>query len=325
MTAIKKIDLVADVQDLLHSERVGHLATISPKGRLSSVPIAYHFDGRSVFFGTPLGSPKLRFIQENPNVAFQIDNGKVMEAAVGVMIQGRAEIYDTQNIFRKYKETLPAILNFSRKYPDVFVFYTRHSDKLSDERKFYKYRLIRIVPERVLYWKGYEWGRMIPNPEDYSPFFDIHQAAGPTDVAGELESLLSSLDKLGDEDRPGEDILDKAQQLSYPKLIDQDELMSELFGVAMEDGKVTEYEMEILNSIRSNYRFYLDSLRDAMRDGVISRDECALLNTIKKSLYQSVVDTALKDARVNEDEARLLEKFVDLLNVTDAEAQPPDA
>jgi nitroimidazol reductase NimA-like FMN-containing flavoprotein (pyridoxamine 5'-phosphate oxidase superfamily) len=318
---VPQVRLVAgDPRELLQSGRVGHLATISPRGRVSTIPIAFYFDGLSVFFGTPKESPKLRFLEENPNVAFQIDNGKVMEEAVGIMIQGRAEIYHVQNLVRKYRETLPAILSFSRKYPDVFTFYTRDYKKLPDDRKFHRYRLIRIVPDRILFWSGYEWGRLVPDPQDYAPFFDIHADVEPKAMAREVESLLASLDSLSTEERPGENILDKGEQLRYPKLIDQDELMSELFAEAMADQKVTEDEIEILNTIRANYRFYLDSLSNAMSDGVISKDECALLNTIKKSVYQSTVDTALKDGEIGTDEARLLKKFGELLNVAETAA-----
>jgi hypothetical protein len=84
---------------------------------------------------------------------------------------------------------------------------------------------------------------------------------------------------------------------------------------AMLDHKVTQDEMEILNLIRRNYRFYLDFLRCAMSDGVISGDECALSNTIKQSVYQSTLDTALKDGQIMEDEERLLGKFREHVNI----------
>ena len=175
MNDSRSIGLTEGVDGLLRSSRVGHLATISPKGRVSTVPIAYHFDGLNVFFGTPRDSSKLKFLQGNPNVAFQIDNGKVMDEAIGVMMQGNAEIYDTRDLFKRYKETLPAIARYSLKYPDAFVFYVRHPNKLSEARRYTKYRVIRIVPDRILFWSGYEWGRVIPDAQDYAPFFDIHQ------------------------------------------------------------------------------------------------------------------------------------------------------
>jgi len=98
--------------------------------------------------------------------------------------------------------------------------------------------------------------------------------------------------------------------------------MSALFAEAMLDNKVTEDEMEILDSIRRNYRFYLDSLKNAMSDGVISSDECALLNTMKQSVYQSTLDIALKDGQLKQDEAQLLNKFRELLNMEEDHGQP---
>jgi nitroimidazol reductase NimA-like FMN-containing flavoprotein (pyridoxamine 5'-phosphate oxidase superfamily) len=319
METPNSIGSIEGVDNLLRTSRVGHIATISPKGRVSTVPIAYHFDGQNVFFGTPRDSSKLKFLQENPNVAFQLDNGKVMGEAVGVMMQGNAEIYETRDLLKKYKETMPAILRYSKKYPDAFVFYIRNPKKLAEVRRYTKYRVVRIVPDRILYWSGYDWGRVIPDPEEYTRFFDIHQDTDAKAMAQEVGSLFASMDTISSEQGPGEDILDQSRQLCHPKVIDQDKLMSDLFAEAMTDQKVTEDEIEILNTIRRNYRFYLDSLKNAMSDGIISSDECALLNTIKQSVYQSALDTALKDGEIKEEEANLLKKFRQLLDVQETQ------
>jgi nitroimidazol reductase NimA-like FMN-containing flavoprotein (pyridoxamine 5'-phosphate oxidase superfamily) len=65
METPNSIGSIEGVDNLLRTSRVGHIATISPKGRVSTVPIAYHFDGQNVFFGTPRDSSKLKFLQEN--------------------------------------------------------------------------------------------------------------------------------------------------------------------------------------------------------------------------------------------------------------------
>ena len=214
---------------------------------------------------------------------------------------------------------MPAILRYSKKYPDAFVFYLRNPKKLSEVRRYAKYRVVRIVPDRILYWSGYDWGRVIPDPDEYTAFFNIHQETDPKDMGREVGSLLASMETISSEQGPGEDILDQSRQLCHPKIIDQDKLMSALFAEAMTDQKVTEDEMEILNTIRRNYRFYLDSLKNALSDGIISSDECALLNTIKQSVYQSVLDTALKDGEIKEEEANLLKKFRELLDVQETQ------
>lgn len=321
MPNANSIGSIEGVDKLLRTSRVGHIATISPKGRVSTVPIAYHFDGQNIFFGTPRDSSKLKFLQKNPNVAFQLDNGKVMGEAVGVMMQGNAEIYETRDLLKKYKDTMPAILRYSQKYPDAFVFYLRNPKKLAEVRRYAKYRVVRIVPDRILYWSGYDWGRVIPDPEEYTTFFDIHQETDPKAMGREVGSLFASMETISSDQGPGEDILDQSRQLCHPKVIDQDKLMSELFAEAMTDQKVTEDEMEILNTIRRNYRFYLDSLKNALSDGIISSDECALLNTIKQSVYQSVLDTALKDGEIKEEEANLLKKFRELLDVQENQGE----
>ncbi|MEJ2131845.1 MAG: hypothetical protein P8Y95_09560, partial [Gammaproteobacteria bacterium] len=101
-----------------------------------------------------------------------------------------------------------------------------------------------------------------------------------------------------------------------PAIIDQEELMAELHAVAMADDEITSEEMAILDAIRSSYRFYLDALKNAMSDGIITKDELALLHTIKQSVYRSVIDTALKDGKIDDDERRLLTRFAELLNVS---------
>jgi len=317
--------LAQKVDELLRVGRVGHVATISPTGRVSSVPVAYHFDGENIFFGTPRDSPKLRFIEANENVAFQLDNGKVMQEAVGAMIQGKAEVYDAGQLLSKYRETLPAILRFSKKYPDVFVFYTRDHRKLPDERKFYKYRLVRIVPTSILYWVGYDWGRMIPHPESYAGLFEIHEEGDPQAIAREVESFLGSMSAVEAAADNEEEVPDLSQAWDLPAIINQDDLMADLMSVAMSDEKVTDNELAILDSIRSSYRFYLDALKNAMSDGVISKEEWALLHTIKQSCYRNVVETALKDGQIDDDERRLLTRLAELLNVDKVRAPANDS
>lgn len=315
MKAKKVVRLAENINKLLKDGRIGHLSTVAPTGRISIVPIGYHFDGMDIYFGTPKGSAKLKFMQKNPNVSFTIDNGLVMREALGVLIQGRAEIYDTKDIFRKLKMTLPAIAGFSKKYPDVFTFYTKDMKKLPEDRKLYKYHLIRIVTEKLLYWDGYNWGRMITKPEDYEPFFDINEKQDPNVVARTLKRFLSALQTTEIDNKEEGMRITQAISLEEPDIVDPDEMISSLLDMAMKDGKVTKNEMDLLITVRNNYHFYQDALKDALSDGVITKDEYTILNTIKKSVYQSAINTAMKDGIISEDEQVMLDTLKSILKI----------
>src|SRR5205807_1989647 len=47
----------------------------------------------------------------------------------------------------------------------MLTFYARGKE-LPDERKLYKYRLIRIEPSKIIFWKGYNFGRFISKKRD---------------------------------------------------------------------------------------------------------------------------------------------------------------
>ena len=60
----------------LKGQRLGRLATVSSDGQPHVVPVAYEFDGKFIHFeGYNLAdSLKFRNIQENPKVAFVVDD-----------------------------------------------------------------------------------------------------------------------------------------------------------------------------------------------------------------------------------------------------------
>jgi len=81
------------------------------------------------------------------------------------MIQGKARIFTIGRTLLSILSVGPKIAGFSKKYPGMLTFYARGKE-LPDERKLYKYRLIRIEPSKLIFWTGYNFGRFISKKRD---------------------------------------------------------------------------------------------------------------------------------------------------------------
>jgi hypothetical protein len=151
--------------DVLKTNSIGYLSVISKKGELYSYPVAFHYSGDKVYFVTPVSAAKFKIIKANPTVSFIVDNGKVTTKACGAMIQGKARIFTVGRTLLSILSVGPKIAGFSKKYPGMLTFYARGKE-LPDERKLYKYRLIRIEPSKIIFWTGYNFGRFISKKRD---------------------------------------------------------------------------------------------------------------------------------------------------------------
>jgi hypothetical protein len=175
------------VLDVLKTNRIGYLSVISKKGELYSYPVAFHYSGDKVYFVTPVGAAKFKIIKANPTVSFIVDNGKVTTEACGAMIQGKARIFTFGRTLLSILSVGPKIAGFSKKYPGMLTFYARGKE-LPDERKLYKYRLIRIEPSKVIFWTGYNFGRFISKKEDkpLEDSFNLTSDEAGVEVAAKL-------------------------------------------------------------------------------------------------------------------------------------------
>jgi hypothetical protein len=153
------------VLDVLKTNSIGYLSVISKKGELYSYPVAFHYSGAKVYFVTPVSAAKFKIIKANPSVSFIVDNGKVTTEACGAMIQGKARIFTIGRTLLSILSVGPKIAGFSKKYPGMLTFYARGKE-LPDERKLYRYRLIRIEPSKIIFWTGYNFGRFISKKRD---------------------------------------------------------------------------------------------------------------------------------------------------------------
>src|SRR5947209_10196304 len=146
------------VIDVLKSNKIGYLSVLSKSEELYSYPVAFHFSDSKLYFMTPVSAAKFKILKNNPTVSFIVDNGKVTTEACGAMIQGKAKIFTIGRTLVSILSVGPKIVGFSKKYPGMLTFYARGKE-LPDERKLYKYRLIRIEPSKIIFWTGYNFGR----------------------------------------------------------------------------------------------------------------------------------------------------------------------
>lgn len=79
-----------EAQRLLKSTNMAHLAYLWPDGTPRVVPIWFEWNGQEIVLGTPVEAPKVKALQQNPNVALTIDE-EVWPYKV-VMIRGAATV-----------------------------------------------------------------------------------------------------------------------------------------------------------------------------------------------------------------------------------------
>jgi hypothetical protein len=149
---------------VLKNNKIGYLSVLSKSEELYSYPVAFHFSDLKLYFMTPVSAAKFKILKNNPTVSFIVDNGKVTTEACGAMIQGRAKIFTIGRTLVSILSVGPKMIGFTKKYPGMLSFYARGRE-LPDERKLYKYRLIRIDPSKIIYWLGYSFGRYVPKIE----------------------------------------------------------------------------------------------------------------------------------------------------------------
>lgn len=187
-------ELPAEVLDLLKTSTIGYLSVRSPKGDLYSYPVAFYYAGHKVYFTTPISAAKLRFIRANPEVSFLVDNHLLTKGACGTMVQGDTKVYSIAKTIISILSVGPKMAKFAKKYPGMFTFYAKGKE-VPDERKLYKYRLIRIDPTKFLFWSGYKFGKYVPRGSAQEDPF----SSSPDDAKMEtLANLISS----GDEELP---------------------------------------------------------------------------------------------------------------------------
>ena len=249
------------VLDLLKTSSIGYLTVSSRKGDLFSYPVAFYYSHPKVYFMTPVSAAKLKFIRKNPTVSFIVDNHQIALDACGAMIQGRAKIFSIAKTVLSILSVGPKMARFAKKYPGMFTFYLKGKE-LPDERKLYKYRLIRIEPSKVVYWVGYEFGRYAP--KNVASSEDPLAEASDETRMDTLAQMLNSAD----------------EELPLPQRVSESPEWLESLEKAGGTGILSEDERLLISS-------YRDFLRSASASNLVgpevTKEEKKLLTKWKKS------------------------------------------
>ena len=100
---LSDISLLEDpvARELLSSTRVARLAYTWSDGTPRVVPIWFHWDGEVVTMGSPPRAPKLRVLEERPDVAITIDDENAWPYKV-LLIRGTASIEMLDDLSPEY-------------------------------------------------------------------------------------------------------------------------------------------------------------------------------------------------------------------------------
>ncbi len=257
-TKEQQAEIPDNVLDVLKTSGIGYLSVTSGKGDLYSYPVAFYFSGLKVYFMTPISAAKLKFIRGNPNVSFLVDNHLLTKGACGAMIQGKAKVFTIAKTVLSILSVGPKMANFAKKYPGMFTFYASGKE-LPDERKLYKYRLIRVEPTKIVYWVGYKFGKFFPKGASEDP---LSKSSDDTKM-----ETFAELMKTADEELP-------------PRQVEQSQEWAENLQTAEEEGVIDRDEVKVINSYRS---FLRDALASNQGERGVSASEKKLLNKFKKT------------------------------------------
>jgi len=184
------------VTEVLKTTPIGYISVTSKKGEIYSYPVAFHYADQKIYMMTPIGSAKMKFIKANPNISFIVDNKLLAKKACGAMFQGKAKIFGMVKLITSIFSLGPKMASFAKKYPGMFTFYARGKE-LPDERKLYKYRIIRIDPTKIVYWIGYAFGKYVPQnskSRDVSTELDLKDESKMNGIAGLIDSADEELE-----------------------------------------------------------------------------------------------------------------------------------
>ena len=94
-----------------------------------------------------------------------------------------------------------------------------------------------------------------------------------------------------------------------------DNIYGILRGTALKDGRISDDEAKMLDSIIGELNDYTKILEDAWKDGIISDDERADLSAWRKRVWDHTVEVALEDNIINADEHNLLLSLVKVMKL----------
>ena len=143
--------------DVLTASHFAYLCTTDRDNQPHITPMFFIFDEKTndLYVTASSESKKMKNIRDNPKISLTID---IRDASNpfnnrGVMVQGKAIVektMDSISIVKDGKFFLDAYEAFQRKYP---VLQKPQSPVIAEYNKFSE-TLIRITPNRMVYWRG---------------------------------------------------------------------------------------------------------------------------------------------------------------------------
>ncbi len=129
------VDFTDEMVELLTTERLIRIATASRDAEPHAVVVWFIFKDNVIFFATNNDSKKFRNLKENPRIAVVADDN-VWNPTKAIHIRGRIEI----------------LFPGSAEYVEIFdLLCERYPPERGYESP--KSRIIKIIPERLNYWK----------------------------------------------------------------------------------------------------------------------------------------------------------------------------
>ena len=105
----------AEEERFLKDNEVGRLATISKDGLPHVVPVCYMYRSGDLWVATDYETGKYRNLRSNKKVALVVDTG--YDSNRGILIQGRAQIYERGKEFRRIYAVFHKKFNWVRANP----------------------------------------------------------------------------------------------------------------------------------------------------------------------------------------------------------------
>ena len=142
--------------EVLSNSHFAYLCTTDRENQPHITPMFFIFDGKTndIYVTASAESKKMRNIHENPKVSLTIDvrdetnpfNNR------GVMVQGKAVVhYAIDSLSSLDDEDLVLVyLTFRNKYPVL----KKLQSPVGDEYKKFSESLLRISPEKMVFWRG---------------------------------------------------------------------------------------------------------------------------------------------------------------------------
>jgi nitroimidazol reductase NimA-like FMN-containing flavoprotein (pyridoxamine 5'-phosphate oxidase superfamily) len=153
---MEKPKLPPEMMEVLTTGHFAYLCTTDKNNQPHVTPMFYLFDEKTdaLFVTASSGSKKMQNIQVNPKISLAIDIRDAVNPFNnrGVMVQGKAVVEKPVDALAAGEDDtlIEASKAFQEKYP---VLQEAPDPAIAEAKKFSE-NLIRIVPKRMVYWRG---------------------------------------------------------------------------------------------------------------------------------------------------------------------------